>query len=145
MRPLRLLSESEASLESFHDCHVHGLRWRGDRFTFSLSLQYILQWITPTDGAPSYRFSISEGELMFRNVDELKVSLDWSGAALDAQIMSVQLLKTRTTPSGAAQRYFEIEFADPIGTISLWATGYELSLLSEPVISEVTSIPHNEP
>src|SRR5262245_16955568 len=140
-RPLRVLPESEASLESFHDCHVHGLHWRRDRFTFSLSLHYILEWITPTGGSSGYRFSVSEGQLTFRDVDELRVSMDWSGAALDAQIAAVRSLKTRTTPNGRLQRYFEIEFADLEGIISLWSTGYELGLLQEPVISEVTSIP----
>jgi hypothetical protein len=43
--PLRVLSESEAKLECFHDCHVHGLHWSDERFIFSLDLQYILEWI----------------------------------------------------------------------------------------------------
>ena len=140
-RPLRVLSESEAKPESFHDCHVHGLRWQRDRFTFSMDLQYILEWIEPKDGSSGYRFSISEGRLTFQNVDDLKVSMDWSGAALDSQIASIQVLKTRTTPNGRVQRYFEIEFADPEAVISLWSTGYEVELLREPVISAVTSIP----
>ena len=140
-RPLRVLSESEAKPESFHDCHVHGLRWQRDRFTFSMELQYILEWIEPSDGSSGYRFSISEGRVTFQNVDDLKVSMDWSGVALDSQIASVRVLKTRTTPNGRVQRYFEIEFADPEAIISLWSTGYEVELLEEPVISAVTSIP----
>jgi hypothetical protein len=70
--------------------------------------------------------------------------MDWSNAALDSQIDSVQITKTRPTPAGAVQRYFEIEFADPEATISLWSTGYEVELLTEPVISEVTRITHTE-
>ena len=140
-RPLRVLSESEAKPESFHDCHVHGLRWQRDRFTFSVELQYILEWIEPSDGSSGYRVLISEGRVTFQNVDDLKVSMDWSGVALDSQIASVRVLKTRTTPNGRVQRYFEIEFADPEALISLWSTGYEVKLLKEPVISEVTSIP----
>jgi len=127
--------------ESFHDCHVHGLYWRRDRFTFSMELQYILKWIQPIDGSSDYRFLISNGRVTFRNVDDLKVSMDWSGAALDSQIASVRVLEKRTTPNGQAQRNFEIEFADPDAIVSLWSTGYEVQLLEEPVLSEVTSIP----
>jgi hypothetical protein len=139
-RPLRVLSESEAELESFHDCHVHGLQWRRERFTFSIHLQYILEWIAPSDAVAGYRFSIAEGRITFQDVDDLKVSMDWSGAALDSQIASVRVLRTRTTPNGRLQRYFEIEFAEPEAIISLWSTEYEVDLLQEPVISNVTSM-----
>jgi hypothetical protein len=67
--------------------------------------------------------------------------MDWRDAELDAQIAAVRIVKTRTTPSGRLQRYFEIEFADLDAVISLWSTGYEVSLLQEPVISAVQSIP----
>jgi len=36
---LRVLTEAEAKLGSFHDCHVHGIRWRRDAFSFALDLQ----------------------------------------------------------------------------------------------------------
>src|SRR5436190_11136596 len=108
--PLRILSESEAQLESFHDCHAHGLHWRRDRFTFSVDLQYILEWIAPSDASTGYRFSMCEARLTFRSVSELKVSMDWSGSALDSEIGAVRILKSRTTPNGQHERYFEIEF-----------------------------------
>jgi hypothetical protein len=140
-QPLRVLSESDASLESFHDCHVHGFQWRWERFTFAMNLQYILEWISPTDTFSGYRFSVSEGQLTFQNVDDLKISMDWSGVVLDAQIAAVRILNTRTTPNGALMRHFEIEFDEPEAVISLWSTGYEVNLLREPVISEVPGIP----
>jgi len=140
--PLRVLSESEARLESFHDCHAHGLRWRADRFTFTVDLQYILEWIEPSNvSAGAYRFLVSEALLVFRGASELKVSMDWSGSALDSEIGAVRILRSRTTPNGQVERYFEIEFSDPDGIICLWSTGYEVNLLAEPVISAVPSIP----
>jgi hypothetical protein len=140
-RSLRALSDSEAGPESFHDCHVHGLRWRRDKFTFSLDLQYILEWIEPSEASSgTYRFRVSEAQLVFRSASDPKVSMDWSGAALDAQIAALRVLQSRTTPSGQVERLFEIEFADPDGTISLWSTGYEVILLEEPVVSDVPSI-----
>lgn len=139
---LHVLSESEAKLESFHDCHAHGLHWSRDHFIFSIDLQYILEWIEPS-GASSggYRFLVSEARLVFRGASELKVSMDWSGSALDSEIAGVRVLGSRTTPNGQLERSFEIEFADPDGIISVWSTGYEVILLQEPVVSEVPSIP----
>jgi hypothetical protein len=143
-RPLRVLTESEAQPQTFHDCHVHGIHWRRERFTFSMHLQYILEWLPPSDGSSAYRFSIAEAQVTFQDVDDLKVSMDWSGAALDSQIASLRAQEARTTPNGRIQRYFSIEFADPEAIISLWSTGYEVRLLQEPVTSEVSSIPPSD-
>jgi hypothetical protein len=55
---------------------------------------------------------ISEAHITFRDVDELNVSMNWSGGALNAQVAAVRILKTRTTPNGRVQPFFGIEFAD---------------------------------
>src|ERR1041384_2203656 len=97
--PLRIISGSNVELESFHDCHVHGLHWRRDHFTFSIDLQYILEWIVSHDDIAGYRFSVCEARVTFRSVADLKISMDWSGAMLDSEIDAVRTSKTRTTPS----------------------------------------------
>jgi len=135
------MSESEAEPESFHDSHVHGLSWRRAEFAFSVDLQYILEWIEPSDISSGYRFSICEARLTFRDVDDLKISMDWLGAALDAQIDALRIVQSRTTPTGRVQHYYEIEFSEPGANIALWSTGYEVALLQDPVVSDVTYIP----
>ena len=110
-----------------------------------MNLQYILEWIKPSNGFSGFRFSIAEALLTFRDVDDLKVHMDWEGLALDAQIENVRVGNTRTTPNGRIQRYFEIEFADPDARITLWSTAYEVTLLQDPVTSHVTSIPNTDP
>jgi hypothetical protein len=139
--PIRILSESEAGLASFHDCHAHGLRWRRDQFRFTVELQYILQWIPPKDGTAEYRFSICEAQVVFHGVSDLKVAMDWSRAGLDAEIAEISVLESRSTPNGSTERHFEISFANLEGSISLWSTGYHISLLNEPVISTTQTLP----
>ena len=138
MKPHRTLSETEAQPESFHDCHVHTFEWRGS-FEFSIGLQYIVEWIQPTSDVPNFRFMISEARLKFANTADLAIAMDWCGASLDAQIESVQVVSSRPTPNGRTARKFEITFAEPEGTISLWSTGYDVELLTEPIQSNTTS------
>ncbi len=140
-QPIRTLSEVDAPLGSFHDCHVHGLAWQRDRFSFSLDLQYILQWMPPASATAGYSFLVADAQLTFQSSAEVRVAMDWMTSALDAQVAAVRVLDTRHTPNGAIQRKFEIEFADPEGGITLWSTGYEVLLLEEPVISPVPSPP----
>jgi hypothetical protein len=138
-QPIRTLSEVEATLDSFHDCHVHGLAWQRDYFSFSLDLQYILQWIPPASATEGYSFLVADAQLTFQSSAEVRVAMDWMTSPLDAQIAAVRVLDTRRTPNGAIQRKFEIELADPEGSITLWSTGYEVLLRDEPVISPVPS------
>lgn len=140
-RLIHVLNEAEAKMESFHDCHVHGFHWRRDQFTFSMDIQYILEWIRPSDASSKYRFLICEARITFRSVSDLRVSMDWSGSALDAEIGAVRVLQSRPTPNGKVERHFEIEFSDPDGVISLWSSGYEVTLLQEPITSETPTIP----
>lgn len=140
-RPLRTLSEADAGLESFHDCHVHGLRWRRDQFAFNVDLQYIVKWVAPNDGSSRYQFMIAEARLAFENADDVMISMEWSRAALDAQIDTIRVNDTRKTPNERQQRQFEIQFNEPDALIRLWSTGYRLQLLHEAVLSPVTSIP----
>ena len=139
--PSRVLSESEATLESFHDCHIHGIRWRREQFIFALDLTYILEWIPPVDAGGTYRFRVCEATLIFRDADDVKLAMDWSGVALDGEIAGIRALEERTTPNGRSQRLFEFELSEPDGALSLWSTGYELELLGEPVLASEETIP----
>jgi hypothetical protein len=70
--------------------------------------------------------------------------MDWGNASLDAEIDVVRILKSRTTPNGNLQHYYEIEFNTPDARIGLWSTGYEVVLLEEPTLSSQTSIPTSD-
>jgi len=134
-----LLAESAAPPESFHDCHVHGLSWLRNEFCFSMKLNYILKWIAPSAPQTSFRFLISEASLTFHDVDELKLSLDWSESALDLEIAALTVRTSRTTPTGRPQRLFEFDLAQPNGRITLWSSSYSVLLIGEAVISDVAS------
>ena len=140
----RVLSESDAKPESFHDVHVHGLHWRRDRFAFLMDIQYILEWIIPTGSSSAYSFMVCEAQITFRNVYDLQISLEWVDGVLDAQIDGMQVTNVRTMRNGEIQRHYEISFSTPEANITLWSAGYEVSLLGEPVLSAVTSIPYAE-
>ena len=69
--PTRVLSELDAPPESFHDCHVHGMGWDADGFSFSVGLDYILKWLEPSAPGGGYQFLVAKAKLTFQNVDAL--------------------------------------------------------------------------
>jgi hypothetical protein len=106
--------------------------------------QYILEWIGSSGDSAGFSFLISEARIIFRDVDELRIVMDWSNAMLDSQIDVVKRPRSRTAPSGILQYYYELEFSEPEATITLWSTGFEIVLLGDPVMSKVTSIPMSD-
>ena len=137
---LRTLDEAAATPGSFHDCHVHGMEWRRDQHEFALRIQYIVEWIAvPNTGY--YRFRVSNSVLVFRDVESPQVDLNWSDAALDCQNDEMLIAGSRLTPNGSVQRQFEVLFSNPAARVSLWASGYEVRLLQEPMLADTPWIP----
>lgn len=138
---IRALSEAEAPLAQFHDCHVNGLKWDSNAFTFSLAIEYILEWIGPSGPSGYYQFLLAEGELVFRGASDPQVWMDWRGSALYAEIAEVSVIESRATPTGMLDRLFKIEFSEPDGSITVWSTGYEVVLSGTPIVSNTQTIP----
>jgi hypothetical protein len=100
-----------------------------------------LEWIPPSDPSGGYSFSIAEARLIFRDVDDLKIVMDWAGTVLDVQIDRLRVVKSRTTPTGLTQHYYEFDFSEPQAELGLWSTGYAVVLLNEPERSTATNLP----
>jgi hypothetical protein len=139
--PFKVLTEEGAPLESFHDCHMRGMSWNGDEHSFVIALDYIVEWIAPDTSTPNYRFRISRAEIVFESANEVEMSLAWSPSQLlVCQIDSVHIEETRTTPNGTVEKKYVFAPSTTDGVLSLWSTGYEVTLLSEPVVCTTTRL-----
>ena len=105
-------------------------------FTFCLDLDYIVKWVQPAGSGEYYSFWICPAQLSFKNIEDVLVNLDWTGLAPDCQIQDIRRHSTRTTPNGNVQWFWEVELLEPSGSISLWATGFELSMTGPSTLSK---------
>jgi hypothetical protein len=133
----QILSQREVPLAGFHDCHVRGLSWNVEYFSFALQIGYIMKWIKPSFAGGSYKFLVCPAELIFENADGVCVSLNWTDSILDAEIEAIKVVEQRTTSNGAVQYLFETAFSNPDGNLRLWATGYSVGLLGDAVETTV--------
>ncbi len=138
--PVRVLTQMQATPDSFHDCYVYGFGWNHERYNFNIDLDYIVEWLEPCSGSEGYRFSVSLARLTFRNADDVVVSLNWTKTALICQIDAIRIAGSRTTPGGANQSQYILDFSEPDGHVALWSTDYELALFHEPLVSDAQSI-----
>lgn len=119
----------------FHDCRVSGVRWDAGGFEVAFDLDYIVEWVQPTDSQRGYRFWISPAELRFSDVDDLRIELAWIGLTLDCSIQDLHRREKRATPNGKTQWRWELELAAPQGAIVFWATDFELKIQGPPTLS----------
>jgi hypothetical protein len=121
----------------FHDCRITGIEWNDEAFELTLFIQYILQWVPQGAGEISYAFWISPTTLTFRNVEDPEVILQWHRLSLDCVIFNLVKGNSRPTPNGVDTYYWTFELSEPNGSITLWATGFELKVLQPPTLCDI--------
>jgi Bacterial toxin 24 len=125
----------------FHDCLVNGFRWHDRKKFFVIYLQYIAKWIAPTAEAENYRFEIAAAELTFKNTSETMLSFNWGLWVLSARMDGIVVTESRPTASGVVEHHYRIDFAFPRAFVSFWSTGFELTLLHDPILCEHQRLP----
>jgi hypothetical protein len=140
----RVYTEADFETLGFHDCHVHAIGWDFERFRFKVDLDYIVEWVNPSQQDDPFRFRISRASLDFNNIDELCIDLHWKNAPASCQLAALDRAESRQTPNGAIQWRWVMDFQSPSGEIAFWATGFSLTLLHAPSISERQTLPSYE-
>jgi hypothetical protein len=123
---------------SWHDNHVHGLRVvAGEHGTgkLVLDLDHILEWRKASEN--KFQFLIAPAVLIFHDVSDLKVELDYRAASAALTPFSIHGI-TRTLER--RERYtatlWRIEVNWPQGEITFEASGFEQRTTAEPTLSD---------
>ncbi len=105
-----------------------------------LFLDYIVQWVKPDQEGGPFKFWICPATLTFKNCAEIELNLKWSYFHLDLQIEELIRRESRLTPNRIPETNWVLEFNEPSGYFSFWATDFELKILSPPILSETMTI-----
>jgi hypothetical protein len=122
---------------SWHDNHVHALRiveGAHGAGELVLDLDYILEWLKCEDGGCEFR--IVPACLTFRDVTNLRISLDYAAAAAALGPFSIHAIERRIE---RRERYdaqlWKIRVNWPVGEISFEASGFQQLAMRDSVIS----------
>jgi hypothetical protein len=136
---------------SWHDNGVHGLRWdiadpqRNEWHSrLILDIDHIVEWVCGTERRPKFR--IAPATLVFEDVRDLKLSLDWgeSGAPNIVNLHTPIIHEIERMPMpdlpppllGRCWRW-SIRFNSPEGgLIAFVGSGFRLTLRAEPVLCD---------
>ena len=145
---------------SWHDNGVHGLRWetadpqRNEWHSrLILDIDHIVEWVCGTERRPKFR--VAPATLVFEDVRDLKLSLDWgeSGAPNIINLHTPTIHEIERVPIpdlpppflGRTWRW-NIRFNSPDGgLVGFIGSGFRLTLRAEPVLCEEQWFPTDRP
>jgi hypothetical protein len=145
---------------SWHDNQVHGLRWElGDpergqwHHRLVLDIDHIVEWSGA--GIGEGRFRVAPASLVFEDVQDLKLSIDWgeSGSLRMVNFNHPTIHNIERIPIPDAPPPFQgrtwrwnIHFNAPEGgLIAFIASGFRQTLRTEPVVTEEQWYPTDRP
>lgn len=138
-RSIELERWTERDLDgmSWHDNHVHSLQLvEGEHGAgeLVLDLDYIVDWLQDSGG---FRFRIVPVHLRFKQVTNLRLTLDYAGSSAAMGPFSIDHMALRTEQR---ERYtaqcWEIVLNWPRGEISFEATGFEQTAWGKAQVSD---------
>lgn len=126
----------------WHDNAIHAFRIAegddGCSGQLTLDIDHILEWISPTDQDGRFSFLVSPADLIFLQVTDLVISIDYASCFASLQPMTVDEIRREviTYPNGYSSFSWKIELNGPEnGFISFHSPGMSQVLKSKTVRS----------
>ena len=137
-------TEADFDDMSWHDNHVHAFRIReGEHGTgeVELDLDYILEWLSPTEGMFSCR--VAPASLTFRGVYDLQIAIDYAVVSAGLSPLCISQIARETATDGGSHRW-EILLNWPAGHFRFRAEGFGQRLRTTPVVTQSQGFTHDE-
>lgn len=125
---------------SWHDNAIHAFRIvEGPDNTFGqliLDIDFITEWLRGED--ESFLFKVVPSDLIFHDVSDLVISIDYASATAAVQPMTIHEIKREVVnyPNGQSSFSWKIDINWPTrSVITFQASGFALAQRMDPVIS----------
>jgi hypothetical protein len=141
----RAWTEADYTDMSWHDNHVHGftiLEGEYGEGELALDIDYILEWRPAITGR--YTFLIAPATLCFRNVTDLRISLDYVNPNAGITPFSISSIdrQEHTYANGHTTFLWSIGVNWPEGVLTFAASGYLQKIRAEPIETSQQSLTH---
>ncbi len=125
---------------NWHDNPIHGFGLVEGEYGLGklvLDIDYITEWVCSDEG--SFSFRIAPADLVFEDVSDLVVSLDYQSCSAGLTPPSIHVIRRepRTHPNGHQNFAWHIDINWPSGGyIRFTAPGFTQTLRKEPILSD---------
>ncbi|MGS2765235.1 hypothetical protein [Sinomicrobium sp. M5D2P9] len=126
---------SEADFEEmgWHDSHIHAISFPNNDLELSLDIDYLFKSILD-DTSSLYNFWVSPCILLFFNVLNLKISIDFQNT-IGLDILDINRLNPRLSPNGK-MTLWDFEIVTEKGYIKFESSGYRQVVKKQPMLSQ---------
>ncbi|MGZ5475770.1 MAG: hypothetical protein ACXW29_04920 [Thermoanaerobaculia bacterium] len=127
---------------SWHDNFIHSIHLDAHAFESRLRLEidHIIQWVSPAPD--SYAFWVAPASLVFENVTDLKIDIEFDQSGYQVVIHQVSIHGITRAPVPVQKICFDrpyyiwtIETNWPAGEITFGASGFVQTLHAQPVLT----------
>jgi len=136
-------NESDFEQMGWHDSKIYALEFRDESFELILDIDYILEWVNPSDNETQFKFWVAPATLVFRNVWNLNINIE----SLDLEIQDLHRSNPRP-PKNINSIKESLEYDWNIGTnsgeIAFTAVGYKQYFRKDAVLSSLQKVGLNE-
>ncbi len=130
-------TESDFGVMGWHDVTVWSMLTDPDKFTFSLDIDYIFNWVHPAPGETYFKFWIAPSVMVFENAWAVQIDIDSQQGGITIDHLRQEAIGH--TPDGTLTRYkYTLECHE--GSIELEATGFRMHVRGSPRLVERQSL-----
>ena len=126
-------SEADFEQMGWHDSHIHAISFPNKDLELSLDIDYLFKSI-PDDTSSLYNFWVSPCILLFFNVLNLKISIDFQNT-IGLDILDINRLNPRLSPNGK-MTLWDFEIVTDKGYIKFESSGYRQVVKKQPILSQ---------
>ncbi len=116
----------------WHDASLYSMKFPWDNLELSLDIDYIFKWERSKES--SYQFWVSKCNLIFNNVLNLKIDIDFNNS-ICLSILEITRDNKRATPNGK-MILWDYTIETDKGIITFQSTGYVQDVLTNPILSD---------
>jgi hypothetical protein len=124
----------------WHDSKIYGIAFKDDKFELMLDIDYILEWLHPKENESNFKFWVAPATLVFRNVWDLKLSLEGN---LSLEIQDIHRANPRPPKNSKhIEEPFEYDWIIETnnGEITFQSVGYKQYFRMAPILSDLQKI-----
>jgi hypothetical protein len=118
----------------WHDVRAHAFAAVPDRFELYFDVDYIVEWICPPSRPGPARFRIAPANVVFENVADVNITVESQQGSIT--ISEVGRTKRQSLPGASVESWHWV-FKCEEGVISFDASGCQLALRQQPMLSDV--------
>jgi hypothetical protein len=130
----RFWTNADFASLSWHDNSVHALRvieGKDGAGELVLDIDHILEWL---ESKGRYEFRVAPVELRFRDVTDLRMTVDYSAATAALTPFTLDRIQVEKIGNGQSNRW-TLKVNWPVGEVAFSSTGFTQHLTGEPVVS----------